>query len=67
MSLRDIEYKEDYRSGYDRLVEDLYQPSLREAELYWRAVGYQQADSTHDGCVHLESVDLTLRCCSPYR
>lgn len=40
MSLRDIRYQEDYRSGYDDLVEDFFRPSLREAETYWRAVGY---------------------------
>ena len=40
MSLRDIEYKEDYRSGYDDVVGDLLQPSLLEARDYWRAVGY---------------------------
>ena len=45
MSLRDIQYKEDYRSGYENLVEDLYRPSLREAELYWRAVGYFSSSS----------------------
>jgi superfamily II DNA or RNA helicase len=40
MSLRDIRYQEDYRSGYDDLVEDFFRPSLREARTYWRAVGY---------------------------
>ena len=40
MSLRDIQYREDYRSGYDHIVEDFFRPSLREAQLYWRAVGY---------------------------
>ncbi|WP_088343785.1 MULTISPECIES: DEAD/DEAH box helicase family protein [Rhodomicrobium] len=40
MSLRDILYQDDYRSGYDNIVEDFFRPSLREAELYWRAVGY---------------------------
>ena len=40
MSLRNIEYKEDYRSGYDDVVGDLLQPSLLEARDYWRAVGY---------------------------
>jgi superfamily II DNA or RNA helicase len=40
MSLRDIPYQEDYRSGYDDLVEDFFRPSLREARGYWRAVGY---------------------------
>ena len=40
MSLKDIQYKEDYRSGYDNLVKDFFQPSLREAQKYWRAVGY---------------------------
>ena len=40
MSLRDNELKEDYRSGYDNIVEDFFRPSLREAQQYWRAVGY---------------------------
>lgn len=40
MSLRDIEYKEDYRSGYDNIVIDLFHPSLAQAREYWRAVGY---------------------------
>lgn len=40
MGLRDIAYQEDYRSGYDNIVEDFFRPSLREAKLYWRAVGY---------------------------
>jgi superfamily II DNA or RNA helicase/HKD family nuclease len=40
MSLRDIEYQEDYRSGYDNIVEDFFRPSLAQAEAYWRAVGY---------------------------
>lgn len=40
MSLRDIQYQEDYRSGYDNIVEDFFRSSLREARLYWRAVGY---------------------------
>lgn len=40
MSLRDIQYKEDYRTGYDDIVKDVFRPSLREARTYWRAVGY---------------------------
>lgn len=40
MSLGEIEYKEDYRSGYDDIVRDVFRPSLREARQYWRAVGY---------------------------
>lgn len=40
MSLRDIEYQEDYRSGYENIVEDLIRPSLARAQAYWRAVGY---------------------------
>lgn len=40
MSLRDITYKEDYRSGYDDIVGELYRPSLQQAQHYWRAVGY---------------------------
>ena len=40
MSLRDIQFQEDYRSGYDHIVESFFKPALREAKLYWRAVGY---------------------------
>ena len=40
MSLRDIAYKEDYRSGYDNIVEDLFRQSLAQSKEYWRAVGY---------------------------
>lgn len=40
MSLRDIAYRPDYRSGYDDIVEQFFRPSLREAKTYWRAVGY---------------------------
>ncbi|NDU74016.1 DEAD/DEAH box helicase family protein [Actinomadura sp. DSM 109109] len=40
MSLRDVPYQEDYVSGYDNIVKDFYQPSLRNAFEYWRAVGY---------------------------
>lgn len=40
MSLRDLPYREDYRSGHDVIVEDFFRPSLHEAREYWRAVGY---------------------------
>lgn len=40
MSLRDISYLPDYRSGYNDIVEDFFRPSLRMAKQYWRAVGY---------------------------
>jgi superfamily II DNA or RNA helicase/HKD family nuclease len=40
MTLREIEYLHDYRSGYDDIVEDFFRRSLREATKYWRAVGY---------------------------
>ena len=45
MGLRDIEYKEDYRSGYDDIVAELYRPSLEKASEYWRAVGYFSSSS----------------------
>lgn len=45
MGLRDIGYQEDYRSGYDNIVEDFFRPSLRVAKLYWRAVGYFSSSS----------------------
>ena len=28
MNLRDVEFQEDYRSGYDNIVEDFFRPSL---------------------------------------
>ena len=40
MSLRQIEYKEDYRSGYDSIVDDFLRPSLARSKAYWRAAGY---------------------------
>ena len=40
MSLRNIPYKEDYRSGYDDIVEVFFRSSLGKAREYWRAVGY---------------------------
>ena len=40
MSLRNIQYQMDYRSGYESIVHDFFRPSLREAAKYWRAVGY---------------------------
>ena len=40
MSLHDVRYREDYRSGNDNIVEDFFRPSLRKAQEYWRAVGY---------------------------
>ena len=40
MSLRDIDFQDDYRSGNDQIVEDFFRPSLAQAKTYWRAVGY---------------------------
>ena len=40
MRLREVHYKEDYRTGYDDIVADLIQPSLQISNAYWRAVGY---------------------------
>ena len=40
MGLKDIRLQEDYRSGYDNIIEDFFRPCLREAQQYWRAVGY---------------------------
>lgn len=45
MALRDIQYQEDYRSGYDDIVDDFFRLSLREATAYWRAVGYFSSSS----------------------
>ena len=40
MSLRDLNYQEDYRSGSDDLLDDFFRPSLSQAQVYWRAAGY---------------------------
>lgn len=40
MGLKEIRYQEDYRSGYDNIVEVFFRPSLSKAKRYWRAVGY---------------------------
>src|SRR5262245_53842680 len=40
MALRDLNYREDYRSGYDDILNDFLRPALRESQEYWRAVGY---------------------------
>ena len=40
MGLKNTRFQEDYRSGYDNIVEDFFRPCLREAQHYWRAVGY---------------------------
>jgi superfamily II DNA or RNA helicase len=40
MTLKSINYQEDYRSGYNNLVDEFFRPSLRAANSYWRAVGY---------------------------
>ncbi len=45
MSLRDIHYLQDYRSGYEDLIDQFFRPSLREARSYWRAVGYFSSSS----------------------
>lgn len=45
MPLRDVKYQEDYRSGYDDIVSDFFRPSLTQAEMYWRAVGYFSSSS----------------------
>ncbi len=39
MSLRHIQYQEDYRSGYDDLVAKFYKLCLSISKKYWRAVG----------------------------
>jgi superfamily II DNA or RNA helicase/HKD family nuclease len=40
MSLRFLNYQEDYRSGYDNILNDFLRPTLAKARHYWRAVGY---------------------------
>ena len=72
MSLKEVRYKEDYRSGYDDIVAELIQPSLQHASAYWRAVGYFSSSALeafgaplgefvkHDGSIRLvTSVELS--------
>ncbi|MFC1953998.1 DEAD/DEAH box helicase family protein [Chloroflexota bacterium] len=40
MSLKEITFQEDYRTGQDDILNSLFRSSLREATSYWRAVGY---------------------------
>ena len=40
MSLRDISYHEDYRSGQDNILYDFFRPSLSNSIRYYRAVGF---------------------------
>ena len=45
MGLREIQFREDYRSGYDSILDDFFRPSLSHAKEYWRAVGYFSSSS----------------------
>ena len=40
MSLQNISFQDDYRSGEDDILADFLQPCLRQAKDYFRAVGY---------------------------
>ncbi|MBN2845547.1 MAG: DEAD/DEAH box helicase family protein [Deltaproteobacteria bacterium] len=40
MSLRDVSYQEDYRSGQDNILFDFFRPSLSNSIKYHRAVGF---------------------------
>ncbi|MGB1250465.1 MAG: DEAD/DEAH box helicase family protein [Candidatus Promineifilaceae bacterium] len=40
MGLREIDYREDYRSGEANVLKDFFFPSFNHANQYWRAVGY---------------------------
>ena len=72
MTLRDIDYQEDYLSGRDDLLNQFFRPSLLEAVTYWRAVGYFSSSALesfgtplgeflrHDGNIRLiTSVELS--------
>jgi superfamily II DNA or RNA helicase/HKD family nuclease len=43
--LRGIDYREDYRTGYDDILDDFLRPALKVATSYWRAVGYFSSSS----------------------
>jgi len=40
MTLRDISYQEDYRTGQDNIPYDFFRPSLSNSNKYYRAVGF---------------------------
>lgn len=40
MTLKRIQFEEDYRTGEHDILNDLFRPALRESMRYWRAVGY---------------------------
>lgn len=40
MSFRDIELKPEYRSRLDNVIRDFYNPVLKQAVIYKRAVGF---------------------------
>ena len=45
MGLRELPFREDYRSGHDDILDDFIRPSLRHSKEYWRAVGYFSSSS----------------------
>ena len=45
MGLRELQFREDYRSGHDDILADFFRPSLGHAKEYWRAVGYFSSSS----------------------
>lgn len=40
MSLKTHQFKEEYRTGQDQIINDFYHPALNLSNQYWRAVGY---------------------------
>ena len=40
MRLREIHFEQEYRTGTNNLVTELYQPALNVSDIYHRAVGY---------------------------
>lgn len=40
MSLRELSFEEDYRTGEHNILDEVFRPALSEALRYWRAVGY---------------------------
>src|SRR5882762_5544791 len=40
MSLRELSFEEDYRTGEHNILDGVFRPALSEALRYWRAVGY---------------------------
>ena len=71
MSFRDIELKPEYRSRLDNVIRDFYNPVLKQAVTYKRAVGFFSSSAllslTAGICGLVENGGSDQKSCSPPR